>query len=128
MNEFYSGYYLFDSLWTKINGVWNYFLVLFDVKLNSVVSMELVESEDIGTIYKFLDDSLRNQHKICIVSDLKDEYHPAIEKVGVRHQFCMFHTKTLVFIDNGSVSNLIFLFLMKSQTILVLIKSSLLIR
>ncbi len=128
MNEFYSGYYLFDSLWTKINGVWNYFLVLFDVKLNSVVSMELVESEDIGTIYKFLDDSLRNQPKICIVSDLKDEYHPAIEKVGVRHQFCMFHTKTLVFIDNGSVSNLIFLFLMKSQIILVLIKSSLLIR
>lgn len=69
------------------------FLVLFDVKLNSVVSMDLVESEDIGTIYKFLDDSLRNQPKICIVSDLKDEYHPAIEKVGVRHQFCMFHTK-----------------------------------
>lgn len=93
VNESYSGYYLFDSLWTKINGVWNYFLVLFDVKLNSVVSMDLVESEDIGTIYKFLDDSLRNQPKICIVSDLKDEYHPAIEKVGVRHQFCMFHTK-----------------------------------
>ena len=94
VNEFYSGYYLFDSLWTKINGVWNYFLVLFDVKLNSVVSMDLVESEDIGTIYKFLDDSLRNQPKICIVPDLKDEYHIAIEKVGgVRHQFCMFHTK-----------------------------------
>lgn len=93
VNESYSGYYLFDSLWTKINCVWNYFLVLFDVKLNSVVSMDLVESEDIGTIYKFLDDSLRNQPKICIVSDLKDEYHPSIEKVGVRHQFCMFHTK-----------------------------------
>ena len=55
--------------------------------------MDLVESEDIETIYKFLDDSLRNQPKICIVSDLKDEYHPAIEKVGVKHQFCMFHTK-----------------------------------
>ena len=53
VNESYSGYYLFDSLWTKINSVWNYFLVLFDVKLNSVVSMDLVESEDIGTIYKF---------------------------------------------------------------------------
>lgn len=25
VNEFYFGYYLFDSLWTKINGVWNYF-------------------------------------------------------------------------------------------------------
>ena len=45
--------------------------------------MDLVESEDIETIYKFLDDSLCNQPKICIVSDLNDEYHPAIEKVGV---------------------------------------------
>ena len=93
VNEPYSGYYLFDSLWTKINGDWNYFLVLFDVKLNSVVSMDLKDSEDIETIRKFLDASLRNQPKICIVSDLKEEYHPAIEKIGVRHQFCMFHTK-----------------------------------
>ena len=28
VNESYSGYYLFDSLWTKINGVWNYFFSL----------------------------------------------------------------------------------------------------
>ena len=93
VNEHYSGYYLFDSLWTKVNDDWNYFLVLFDVKLNSVVFMDLKESEDIEIIHKFLDDSLRNQPKICIVSDLKEEYHPSIEKIGVRHQFCMFHTK-----------------------------------
>ena len=55
--------------------------------------MDLNDSEDIETIRKFLDDSLRNQPKICIVSDLKEDYHPAIEKIGVRHQFCMFHTK-----------------------------------
>ena len=55
--------------------------------------MDLKESEDIETIHKFLDDFLRNQPKICIVSDLKEEYHPVIEKIGIRHQFCMFHTK-----------------------------------
>lgn len=71
VNEPYSGYYLFDSLWTEINGDWNYFLVLFYVKLNSVVSMNLKDSEDIETIRKFLDDSLRNQPKICIVSKFK---------------------------------------------------------
>ena len=69
------------------------FLVLFDVKLNSVVFMDLKESEDIEIIHKFLDDSLRNQPKICIVSDLKEEYYPVIEKIGIRDQFCMFHTK-----------------------------------
>lgn len=44
--------------------------------------MDLVELEDVGTMYKFLDDSLCNQPKVCIVFDLKDEYHLAIEKVG----------------------------------------------
>ena len=77
----------------KLTVIGTIFLVLFYVKLNSVVSMDLKDSEDIETIRKFLDDSLRNQPKICIVSDLKEEYHPAIEKIGVRHQFCMFHTK-----------------------------------
>ena len=43
--------------------------------------------------YISLDDSLRNQPKICIVSDLKEKYHSTIEKIGIRHQFCMFHTK-----------------------------------
>ena len=77
----------------KLTVIGTIFLVLFNVKLNSVVSMDLKDSEDIETIRKFLDASLRNQPKICIVSDLKEEYHPAIEKIGVRHQFCMFHTK-----------------------------------
>ena len=77
----------------KLTVIGTIFLVLFDVKLNSVVSMDLKESEDTETIHKFLDDSLRNQPKICIVSDLKEEYHPTIEKIGIRHQFCMFHTK-----------------------------------
>ena len=56
-------YYLFDSLWVKINGIWNYVLALFDVKLNTLVSVKLVESEDYKTIYQFLNESLRNQKK-----------------------------------------------------------------
>ena len=62
-NWTYSGYYLFDSLWVKINGEWNYILALFDVKLNTLVSVKLVESEDSKTIYQFLNESLRNQKK-----------------------------------------------------------------
>ena len=77
----------------KLTVIGTIFLVLFDAKLNSVVSMDLKDSEDIETIRKFLDDSLRNQSKICIVFDLKEEYHSTIEKIGIRHQFCMFHTK-----------------------------------
>ena len=78
---YYSGYYLFDGLWTRINGVWKYILALFDVKLNTLVSTKLVVSEDSKTIYNFLNESLRNQRKISIGTDLKHEYREAIDKL-----------------------------------------------
>ena len=37
-NEPYSGYYLFDSLWIKINGQWKYILALFDLKINTLIN------------------------------------------------------------------------------------------
>ena len=92
-NWTYSGYYLFDSLWVKINGIWNYLLALFDVKLNTLVSIKLVESEYSKTIYQFLNESLRNQKKISIGTDLKHEYREAIDKLNIKHHFCRFHVK-----------------------------------
>ena len=92
-NWTYSSYCLFDSLWVKINGIWNYVLALFDVKLNTLVSVKLVESEDSKTIYQFLNESLRNQKKISIRTDLKHEYQEFIDKLKVKHHFCKFHVK-----------------------------------
>ncbi|WP_315969444.1 DDE-type integrase/transposase/recombinase [Methanobrevibacter oralis] len=92
-NWTYSSYCLFDSLWVKINGIWNYVLALFDVKLNTLVSVKLVESEDFKTIYQFLNESLRNQKKISIGTDLKYEYREAIGKLKVKHHFCKFNVK-----------------------------------
>ena len=69
------------------------FLALFDVKLNTLVSVKLVESEDSKTIYQFLNESLRNQKKISIGTDLKHEYREAIDKLKVKHHFCKFHVK-----------------------------------
>ena len=63
-----------------------YLLALFDVKLNTIVSIKLVESEDSETIYQFLDDSLRNQKKISIGTDLKHEYRKSIDKVKVTNK------------------------------------------
>lgn len=88
-----SGYYLFDSLWVKNNGKWNYLLVLFDTGLNTIVSYKLVLKEDIKTIHDFLNESLANQPKKCITTDLKLEYRRAIDKINIKHHFCKFHTK-----------------------------------
>ena len=65
-NRTFSRYYLSDDLLVKIKCKWNYFLALFDVKLNTLVSVKLVELEDSKTIYQFLHESLRNQEKISI--------------------------------------------------------------
>ena len=44
----------------------------------------MVESEDYKTIYQFLNESLRNQKKISIGTDLKHEYQEAIDKLNIK--------------------------------------------
>lgn len=92
----YSGYYLFDSLWTKINGKWKYILALFDLKLNTIVSFDIASNESQKTIYNFLDKSTRNQNRISITTDLKREYRLPIARLGFKHQLCKFHTKKML--------------------------------
>ena len=88
-----SGYYEFDALWVRKNGKWKYLLVLFDSKLNIVVSRFLADSESTKTIYNFLKESTRNQKIKCITTDLKLEYRDAIDKLNFNQQFCLFHVK-----------------------------------
>ena len=95
-NWTFSGYYLFDSLWVKQNGKWKYLLALFDLKLNTIVSRELVDSETVENVYGFLNQSLRNQKKKCIITDLKPEYRVAIDRLKIKQQFCTFHLKQLI--------------------------------
>ena len=95
-NWTFSGYYLFDALWVKKNGNWKYLLALFDLELNTIVAKELVDSETVETVYNFLNQSLRNQKKNCIITDLKQEYRVAIDRLHIKQQFCTFHTKQLI--------------------------------
>ena len=95
-NWTFSGYYLFDALWVKKNGNWKYLLALFDLGLNTIVAKELVDSETVENVYNFLNQSLRNQKKNCIITDLKQEYRVAIDRSHIKHQFCTFHTKQLI--------------------------------
>lgn len=95
-NWTYSGYYLFDSLWVRQNGTWKYIFALFDLELNTIVSRELVDSETVENVYNFLNQSLRNQKKKCIITDLKPEYRVAIDRLKIKQQFCTFHTKQLI--------------------------------
>jgi len=95
-NWTFSGYYLFDSLWVRKNGNWKYLFALFDLELNTIVAKELVDSETVDNVYNFLNQSLRNQKKKCIITDLKSEYRVAIDRLHIKQQFCTFHAKQLI--------------------------------
>ena len=83
-NWTYSGYYLFDSLFSE----WNYILALFDELFD-----RQIESEDSKTIYQFLNESLRKK-KISIGTDLKHEYREAIDKLKVKTPFLQISRET----------------------------------
>ena len=71
-------------------------MAIFDLELNTIVAKELVDSETVDTTYNFLNQSLLNQKKKCIITDLKSEYRVAINRLHIKQQFCTFHTKQLI--------------------------------
>lgn len=82
----YSGYYIFDVEWIRINGVWNYRFTLFDSKQNIIVADEIYSKENSKNIREFLEQNTMNKNKIAITSDLDKKYKPIIEKLGFKHQ------------------------------------------
>jgi MULE transposase domain. len=91
VKNLYSGYYIFDVEWIKLNGFWNYRFALFDSKQNIIVADEIYSKENSTNIQKFLEESTRNQKKIAITSDLDEKYKPIIEGLEFKHQWCLFH-------------------------------------
>jgi len=88
----YSGYYIFDVEWIKINSIWNYRFTLFDSKQNIIVADEIYSKENSKNIREFLEQNTKNKNKIAITSDLDEKYKPIIEQLGFKHQWCYFHT------------------------------------
>lgn len=91
-----SGYYLFDALWVMKNGEWKFLIFLFDVKINTIVSRSLLDSESTANIKGFLREFIKNQKVICITSDLKKEYRKAMDQLDIQQQYCLFHTKKFI--------------------------------
>ena len=95
----YSGYYVFDSLWIKIDEIGDkyiYFFALFDVKHHTLVDYKIVEEENSKTVYDFLREATRNQPRKSITTDLHFAYRKPIQDLGFKHQFCEFHAKQVI--------------------------------
>ena len=88
-----SGYYVFDVEWIKINEKWKYRHTLLDSISNYIVADVIYDKEDETTVEKFLNESTANKNKKAITTDLDSKYPQIIEKLGFKHQLCIFHAK-----------------------------------
>ena len=87
----YSGYYLYDEQFLKLNRVRHYRLTLFDAILNVPVSERIVRRRIPKNTKKFILDSTKNKPFICLTTDLFPMYRNVADEIGVNHQLCTFH-------------------------------------
>ena len=87
----YSGYYLYDEQFLRLNGVRHYRLTLYDAILNVPVSERIVRRRIPKNTKKFILDSTANKPFICLTTDLFPMYRNVADEIGVKHQLCTFH-------------------------------------
>ena len=87
----YSGYYLYDEQFLRLNGVRHYRLTLFDAILNIPVSERIVRRRIPKNTKKFILDSTEYKPFICLTTDLFPMYRNVADEIGVNHQLCTFH-------------------------------------
>lgn len=89
-----SGYFGYDCQWVKINKIWKYSHVLFDL-VQEIPIAELYADEDNNTIvFNFINKNTRERDRIGIVTDLKHGYDKTMCDLKFkRHQYCIFHFK-----------------------------------
>ena len=87
----YSGYYLYDEQFLRLNGVRHYKLTLYDAILNVPVSERIVRRRIPINTKNFIIDSTKNKPFICLTTDLFPMYRNVADEIGVNHQLCTFH-------------------------------------
>ena len=87
----YSGYYVYDEQFLRLNGVRHYRLTLFDAILNVPVSERIVRRRIPKNTKKFILDSTKNKPFICLTTDLFPMYRNVADEIGVNHQLRTFH-------------------------------------
>jgi len=87
----YSGYYVYDEEYLKINSKKHYRLILYDHINNIPVGEQIVPNLKSKTITEFIETITEGQKLISITTDLNPAYNKIMKKLKVKHQLCHFH-------------------------------------
>ena len=86
-----SGYYSYDVQLVRVERVWYYRHVFFDI-INKIPVVELlIDNEDDETVENFIKNNIPSHKRIAIITDLKKSYDKIMDKLGFIHQKFVFH-------------------------------------
>ena len=85
----YSGYYLYDEQFLRLNGIRHYRLTLYDSILNVPVAEKIVRRRIPENTKKFIQENTKNKPFICLTTDLFPMYRNVADELGVKHQLCI---------------------------------------
>ena len=88
-----TGYFHYDEQFPKVNGEQMVRLALIDAINNLPINDILIEKEDFDKIMveAFLESSLMGLPKEAIITDGSSMYREIIDRIGIKHQLCVFH-------------------------------------
>lgn len=86
-----SGYYSYDVQWVRVERIWYYRHVLFDIINKILIAELLIDNEDDETVENFIKNNIPSHKRMAIITDLKKSYDKIIDKLGFIHQKCTFH-------------------------------------
>lgn len=88
-----TGYYHYDEQYLHQNGEQMVRLALIDAINNLPINELLIEKEyfDKKVVEAFLESSITNLPKEALITDGAPIYPDIIDKIGIKHQLCVFH-------------------------------------
>lgn len=93
----YSGYYLYDEQFLKLNGKRHYRLTLFDSVYEIPISEKIVRNRSPTVIKQFIKESLHNKPIIAITTDLYPMYRNIFDDLNIKQQLCIIHLRRTIY-------------------------------
>ena len=90
-NITYSGHYGYDEQHITIKTEKYYILAIIDVKLRVLVAFDVVTHLKKEVIEKFIDNATKEHAKHSLTTDNKKVYRGIAERLGFKHNLCIFH-------------------------------------
>lgn len=88
-----TGYFHYDEQFPKINGEQMVRLAVIDAINNLPINEILIEKTDFdkNIVEAFLESSIAGLPQEAIITDGSSMYREIIDKIGIKHQLCIFH-------------------------------------